>query len=499
MAARARLQGLGGYEGGARDRRGTRNWRPRAGSADADILPDLPTLRARSRDLARNVPVACGAISTNVTHIVGDGLRLQAAVDRDYLGLDDDAADQWEKAAEREWKIFCRSADFTGAVDFQGLQPLSLRAVLESGDVFVVRRFVRDGGAYGTRLVLVEADRVSNPGYRMDTEQIAGGIELSNGVPVAIHVTRQHPGAIMRSALHWDRIPIYAPDGSRAVLHLYEKLRPGQTRGVPYLAPVIEYIRQLGDYFDAEVRAAVISAFYTVFVTSPVDQQESPIAGTKIDNGTGNEIGLGAGAVIGLAPGEDVKFANPGRPNAQFDPFVLAFLRQIGVALELPFELLIKHFTASYSASRAALEMAWQFFRVRRVWLGKHLCQAVYEWFLDEAVASGRLSAPGYFSDPAARLAYSGAQWIGPARPTIDPVKDAQADQSYLGMKIVSREEIRAERFGDRGTWETLMPQIKRENDILSEAGSGDDAAMDAAIPAGQDGNEEDSNQAEDG
>jgi hypothetical protein len=47
--------------------------------------------------------------------------------------------------------------------------------------------------------------------------------------------------------------------------------------------------------------------------------------------------------------------ANPGRPNAQFDPFVTAIVRQIGVALELPYEILIKHFTSTYSAARAAI------------------------------------------------------------------------------------------------------------------------------------------------
>src|SRR5258705_317265 len=68
----------GGYTGGKRDRRPTRNWRPTQRNANLDIGPDLPDLRSRSRDLARNVPIATGALNTVVTNVVGDGLILQA-------------------------------------------------------------------------------------------------------------------------------------------------------------------------------------------------------------------------------------------------------------------------------------------------------------------------------------------------------------------------------------------------------------------------------------
>ena len=46
------------------------------GSADADLLPALPELRNRSRDLARNNPLAGGAINTVVTNVIGTGRRL---------------------------------------------------------------------------------------------------------------------------------------------------------------------------------------------------------------------------------------------------------------------------------------------------------------------------------------------------------------------------------------------------------------------------------------
>jgi lambda family phage portal protein len=417
---------------------------------------------------------------------VGDGLQLQASVDHEALGMTEDEADAWERAAEREWKLFCRTADFSGVQSFAELQGLILRSALESGDVFVVRRYRKDpGDAYGTKLQVLEADRCSNPGRAADTDRIAGGVEVDvDGRPVAYHITDKHPGNLRAGMLKWARIDARTPEGKQAVVHAYDRLRPELTRGVPYLAPVIEHLKQLAQYSEAEVTAAVVSAMFTVFIETPADEVETPIAGEKKGGNAENEVTLGNAAVLSLAPGEKASTANPGRPNAQFDPFVTAFLRQIGVALELPFELLIKHFTASYSASRAALEMAWQSFRRRRTWLARRVCQVIYEWVIEEAVAEGRLAAPGYFMSPLVAQAYCGARWLGPGRPSVDQTKDAAADKEYLGMGVVSREQITAERFGDRGDWESTHKQIAKEERMRRTDGLGGSPPHAAPPPA---------------
>ena len=88
-------------------------------------------------------------------------------------------------------------------------------------------------------------------------------------------------------------------------------------------------------------------------------------------------------------------------------------MRQIGMALNVPHEVLTKHFQASYSAARAALLDAWRTFRIRRDWLARRFCQPVYEEWLADAVASGLISAPG--SSPTRWCAAPGAARIGRA------------------------------------------------------------------------------------
>ena len=68
-------------------------------------------------------------------------------------------------------------------------------------------------------------------------------------------------------------------------------------------------------------------------------------------------------------------------------------------ALEIPYELLVKNFNASYSASRGALLEAWKMFRMYRTWLANDFCQPIYEEWFAEAVAKGRIPRLD-FGDP---------------------------------------------------------------------------------------------------
>lgn len=482
LKARAALTvttGSGGYYGGRRDRRSTRNWRIKETSANADTLPDLPDLRARSRDLIRNNPIAGGAVATVVTNVIGDGLTLKATIDRDVLKIDNDASDAWETSAEREFALFCRTADFTLHQDFAEMQALCFRTMLESGDTFVVRRYRKDvGDTYGTKLQFIEAERVCNKDRMPDTPTvIAGVVHDGNGVANGYQIASRHPDDMLMSTaaapLTWSTVPAWDDKSGRPlILHIFERLRPDQARGVPYLAPVVELFKTLGDYAEAEVKAAVIAAMFTAFITTePQDDLDPSIIGTTdgVLDPT-KEIALeDAGAIVELNKGQDVKIANPGRPNPIFDAFVTSVLRQVGVALEIPYEVLIKHFESSYSASRAALETAWQVFRKRRTWFARHFCQPAYEWAIEEAVAAGRLSAPSFFDDAIVRQAYLGAEWIGPARINLDPKKESDADVQDVAAGFKTREQVITERTG--GDFESKHRQLVKEERMRERDG----------------------------
>lgn len=490
----------GGYDGGRRDRRATKRWRPPEASADADTLGDLPDLRPRSRDLIRNVPVATGALATRVTNVIGSGLRLIANVDHETLGISEEQADAMEREQEKEWEHFWATVDITRVQHGDELAALAYRSEHESGDSFLVRRYKeRPGEVYGTKLQLLEADRVSNPNRGSDTDSLVGGIEFDEyGAPIAAHVSNKHPGDLRTAALKWERLPYFDADGRRLVIHLYDRSRPELSRGVPWIAPVVELLKQLGTYTDAEVTNAVVQSMYTVFIETQLDTSENPIAGEKDPSLAENELKLGAGAVLGLNPGETAKFPEVSRPNPQFDPFVMSLLRQIGVALGLPYELLIKHFTASYSASRAALEIAWQEFLKERKAFARRVYQTAYEWMMEEGVATGRLSRPGFFGDPRIRMAYCGAEWRGSARLSLNPYQEAQADALDMQNNVKTAEQVCAERTG--GEIEKKIIQRGKEKALMAAAGTAPASPTDgkASPPANSADNPDDADAEDD-
>lgn len=469
---------LGGYVGTSRSDRALSGWRTAVGSPDADILTDLQTLRDRSRWLARNSPLGGGAINTTVTNVVGGGLKLQARIDRDVLGLSEEQADAWEALVEREFCLFSKHCDAMRVLQFGRLQEVAFRSALESGDVFAVLPYIaKQTSPYGLSVQLIEADRVTNPDNKADSTQIAGGVERDQyGAPVAYHIQNTHPGETyaMGAKIEWTRVRAYGDaSGRRQVIHLFKVIRPGQVRGVPFLAPVIRELKQISRYTDAELMAAVISGMLTVFVKSDAGG-DSPLAPMSPTEETGAasgdaDIKLGNGAVVGLAPGEDVTTVNPSRPNANFDPFFEAIVKQIGLSLEIPKEVLLKHFTASYSAARAALLEAWKFFRNRREWLAESFCQPIYEAFLEEAIANDRIPAPGYFSDPIIREAYCRAEWIGPAKGMINEKDEVEAAGLRIQYRLSTLDRETSELTG--GDWETNIRQQQKEQRMLTEAG----------------------------
>ena len=106
---------------------------------------------------------------------------------------------------------------------------------------------------------------------------------------------------------------------------------------------------------------------------------------------------------------------------------------------------------------------------MKRSWMAADFCQPVYEIFLTEAIASGRLKAPGFFLDPLIRAAYCGAQWNGPAQGMIDPVKEVNAAEKRINIGISTRQRETIEMTG--GDFDSNIAQLARENQLMKAAG----------------------------
>ncbi|MCO7614505.1 phage portal protein [Pseudomonas chlororaphis] len=476
-------QGGGGgvetrWRGASRVLRSMASWIPGLGSPRRDFnQSERRMLVARSRDAMRNHLVARAAITRLRTNVVGTGLVCRAQVDNEALGLSEEEADALNGRLDRLWSLYAddpRECDAEATLNHYQLQALVLVSSLVAGDVLVASPDQeRPGCIFSTRLQLIESDRVSNPNGGMDRVDLVDGVECDAlGAPVAYHVCTGYPGEhLVGKTLAWERLTAFgAETGRRRVLHvLADKERPGQKRGMPYLAPVLEPLQKLERYSSAELMAAVISAMFTVFIKKGSDFSAGNLPMTALseerpdgDNTADGELSLGEGAVVDLGVGEEPVVANPGRPNAQFDPFFTAVVKEIGAALELPLEELLLHYSSSYSAARAAMLQAWRFYSLRRWWLACDFCQPSRELVIDEAVARGLIDLPGY-GDSAKRKAYCQAIWIGPARGAIDELKEANAAGKRIEIGVSNETLETAAMTGE--PWQQVFRQRVREVD----------------------------------
>ena len=462
--------------GGGTDTGGGRWWNPRPRDARADTVPQLASERGKSRELARTSPIACGAINTNIDRVVGTGLALSSQPNRAILGWSVEQAIAWKKQVQAEFSLWADSpeSDQAQTLNFYEQQALVLRATLESGDCFTL---LPDGARtatqpYALRIQVLEADRCGNPLGQMDRDSVSGGVRFgTTGAPDAYHVYDRHPGATYvggKSMYAGQWVDRLGRSGRRRICHHFRKLRPDMPRGTPYLAPIVDCIKQISRYSNAEIAAAVISAYFTVFIESDSGNPAPVFAGQPGAETPGADIGLGMGAVVGLAKGEKATFANPNRPNPNFEPFILGVISQIGMALGIPRELLIKQFNSSYSASKAALLDAWIYFRSVRTWLARSFCQPVYETWLAEAVATGRITAPGFFTDPLMRWAYTRAAWQGDSMGSINPKDEVAAYAAAVDARLMTLERAEWELFGT--DFNETFDQKQAEHKQLSDA-----------------------------
>ena len=184
----------------------------------------------------------------------------------------------------------------------------------------------RKNQPYDLRVRLIEADRLSSPGgYDTIDDHIIGGVETdSTGEVVAYHFSKHHPLSYSGTDVEWVRVPAYGEKtGQRNVIHIMARERIDQRRGVPFLAPVIEALKQLGRYTDAELVAAVVSGMFTVFIEKESPEDGPPIGSSipeemQVDAEDETTIELAPGAVIDPKRRRETNATSPGRPNANF-------------------------------------------------------------------------------------------------------------------------------------------------------------------------------------
>jgi lambda family phage portal protein len=475
-----------GNHGASRTLNSMIGWIVGGGSAEEDADLHGSLLRRRARDLYAGGGLGRSGTATMTTNVVGWGIQPKPKIDGEALGLSDEAAAEWERKTLREFKLWAESptCDAERQENFYALQELTFRSQLMSGDVFALFGMKKNKRTpYQTTLRILEADRICTPdGMPGESEskqlenggRIVDGVEIDKeGMVVRYHIADKHPlSASAMGEMKWTAIEAVGNEtGYPNILHVTHRERPEQRRGVPFVAAQIEHIKQLDRYITSELAANVVSAMLAAFLESDDDDgsmgvQDAVNDEEKVSDDELN-IELAPGAMYRLPPGVRLKEFNPIRSNGAFADFVSTLETIIGSSMEIPKEVLIKKYESNYTAARGALLDFWRVVKVHRAAFNDKFNKPVYEQWLSEAVALGRIEAPGFFDDPAIRQAWCGCQWMGSSMGHVDPLKEVKAAGERIGLNISTQEQEASEYNGN--DWNANIRQRKKELTALDD------------------------------
>jgi lambda family phage portal protein len=174
------------------------------------------------------------------------------------------------------------------ALNFYGLQRLAMETIAEAGEVLIVKQpaSTSDGLAIPMRLQVLEPDYLDtnrNGLAAISGGPIIDGVEFDKqGRRVAYWLFTSHPGGqrLMTTRFESVRVP------AERVLHIYRVDRPGQVRGVPWLASAITRLKDLDDFEDAELMQQKVAACFGAFVTD-IEGAATPIGGPSSTDSDG--------------------------------------------------------------------------------------------------------------------------------------------------------------------------------------------------------------------
>ncbi|WP_254436885.1 phage portal protein [Ruegeria arenilitoris] len=463
-------------------------FQPSVLAPDAEIGPGRERITARTRDLVRNNGWAAGAVSKEVDAIIGANFRPLCKPDWRALGLDPDWAKEFKEVLEARWRNYAddprKLADTTRAQTVSQMFGTAYRGYMLEGEALGVINW-RVRRQTHTTLRLVDPDLLSNPQNVGDTHRRRGGVDLTSyGAASAYNFRQGHPNTTWSDidGFRWKRIRREGRNGRPQVIHFFDKLRDGQTRGVSRLAPIVEKLRMEDHYSKVELQAAVINAVLAAFIKSPMgpdavdeifgDGDSKNILAMQSDRAdfyNENKIRLGGSRVTMLYPNDEIGMVQTSRPAAQFADFEAAVLRHIASGLGISYEQLASDWSkTNYSSARAAMIEIWRGWTARRISFAQGFCQLYFMAWLEEQIMDGHVplpsSAPDFYEN---WTAYARAKWIGPGKGFVDPVKEAQAAAMRVALGMSTLEEEAAELTGT--DFADNIEQIKREISVLPE------------------------------
>lgn len=456
-------------------------WNPRLRFGGGLSKTDADLVMGRARDLDENNGWINGGLDRRVESVIGGQIKLSAQPVYSLLGRDINWRMKWARDVQARHRVWAndieRRCDARQTLSFGAMAKLAYLTYIRDGECAAEVRDDARGLSNTTNILLIAPERISHPTDRglMEGPLLRNGIEYDkNGAPIAYYVSSHHQADTVSSkgALKWERIPARGPTGRAKFVHVFSPRRVEQMRGISRLAEAMVPSKMVDRVDRAEVAAALKSAIHSFFIKSPgtTEDLEEALAPGSDDSAADTwinpyldfreraPVAVDYASVVHLFPGEDVVTPERTSPNSNYPDFVRFVLQKIAGSIGLSYQQLSNDWSSiNYSSARALLNEMWRSFLEDRHFFTQAFLTPFYAAWLEIEVANGDVKVPGgpiaFYKN---KTALCMAEWIGPGRGTVDPLKEANGNNLDTAA-------------GRTSTIEHILERGRDPDDVLAE------------------------------
>jgi len=423
-------------------------------TTDDEDIADLPTLRTTSRAKYRNNGFYRGVIACATDHTIGSGLKAKSTIKnrlvphlspkriKEVEAMFDDYFNSWANST------IC---DITAKDNFYMMQRLAYKVYKRDGDSFAALPLSNIASQKILQIDLLGAETITST-----NKEFTEGIKVSKNKMPLIYSIKQSNGS-------YKEIRAFK-SGKKNILHIFDRERTKQIRGIPFLTPVMRDVDAIDDYMKHEMGAAKLSAIFFGSVTTP--------AGTSTFGDTTNLLNgdqkqtekntVKENSITELSPGDKLDIHGKGRENPNFDKYIMTNLKKVSTSTRIPLEIILAQFVSSYSASRAALLQMKKFTDPERMIFNNSFNKPIREQVITWGILNGDLDVRDFFEY---RSAYLESIWIGDPVGSVDPLKDVNAKLKAIAGDLGTHEQSTFE-LGN-GDFETNVSILEKELTLL--------------------------------
>ena len=446
---------------------------------------DHLALRQHARDAMYDSIEARALVKTICDTVVDTGLKLKPTPEPDILNIDPEQLELWAEDVGRRFHMWAKSklSHLSEVNNFYQNQHLYQLFQQRDNDIFVRFFYSRRKDLINPlQIEFIEPNQIRGHSFTSSYSQITTGdgiIRDDNGREIGYKIWWYDNNTY---EYKYKTIPARGEKSGRIMMiHGFNPEYAGQGRGYSKMSHIIAEFEKLTDFKTSHIQKAINQASFIAAIENDQQDASNPVEGRVAGPvkeygsfpqpaGTAQNVtddstmpivnwnsmpeatitAPGSTLVGNLRRGDKWVNLKDTSPSAQYDAFVASFFSSICSSTGWSMEYVLKKFNNNYSASRATIILCFRTAMIERAEMEADFLNLVYEMWLSEEIAVGRITANGW-SDPWLRAAWLSCEWAGSPMPSIDPLKQMQASKMAVELSAETLDDVARDYNGSSG------------------------------------------------